>query len=102
MLESFLNAIREEGKIRILTFPECSTMSHIVMGTVMTKDKKIGVQLQDKTSGKYLMIEVGTTPEETQVFIEQLAAAFKEATNCHQTLHRLLKDKADGRTSRAG
>jgi hypothetical protein len=101
MLESFLDEVRESGQIRILSFPECSTMAHIVMGPIITKDHKIGVQIQDKTSGKYLMIELGATPEETQTFIKNLTTAFEIATGCHTTLHKLLKDKADAKSSRS-
>ena len=100
-MDAFLDNIREEGKVRVLSFPECSTMAHIVMGPIVTKDNKIGVQIQDKTSGKYLMIEVGATPEETQVFLKNLSASFETATNCHKTLHKLLKEKADARTTRS-
>jgi hypothetical protein len=81
-------------------------MGHIVIGPIITKDHnikdhKIGVQIQDKTSGKYLMIEVGNTPEETKEFLKNLTTAFETATGCHILLHKLLKEKADARTTRS-
>jgi len=100
MLESFLNDIRNDGKIRVLSSSDAHTIANIVVGPVITRDNKIGVQIQDKASGRHFMIEVGSKPEEVITFLDNLKSAFLTAKQTHDTLHKLLKDKADARTTR--
>jgi hypothetical protein len=100
MLESFLTEIRNKGKIRVLSSSDAHTMINIVVGPVITRDNKIGVQFQDKASGKHFMIEVGSTKEEVMVFLENVKNAFLTASETNDIFHKILKDKADAKTSR--
>ena len=100
MLESFLNDIRSEGKIRVLSSSDAHTIANVMVGPVITRDNKICVQFQDKASGKHFLIEVGSKPEEMITFLENVKNAFIMASKTHDTLHKLLKEKADARTTR--
>jgi hypothetical protein len=99
MLESFLDEARNEGKIRVLSTPETHSISNITLGPVITRDGKVGVQIQDRSSGRYMMIEI-SKPEETIAFLQSLGTAFEVATEYHVKLHTLLKDRSDARSTR--
>jgi hypothetical protein len=99
MLESFLDEARSGGKIRVLPTTETHLINHIALGPVITRDGKVGVQIQDRSSGRYMMIEI-SKPEETITFLQSLGTAFEIATEYHVKLHALLKDRGDARSTR--
>ena len=97
MLESFLDNLREDGKIRVLSSQNSHEITAINMAPIVTRDSKVGVLLQDRSSGKSFMIEINK-PEEISNFITQLQQALNVASGVHEKLHTLMKERSDART----
>ena len=96
MMESFLDAIRTEGKLRVVSSQDSHDIKHLIFSPVITRDFKVGILLQDKLSGKSYFIEVGGDFKDVDCFHSMLRTAFDDALATHLKLTALMKEKTNG------
>lgn len=95
MMEDFLDQIRLEGKLRVVSTQDAHSINQLAMSPVITRDCQVGILLQDKTSGKSWMIEVTKDFYEIDTFVTLLRSSFNDALACHLKLQAIIKDKAN-------
>ena len=94
MLETFLDQVRNEGKVRVLSSQDAHDLNRIEIAPVVTREYQVGVLLQDRTSGKSWMIEIGEDSNTIDDFEHKLLSAMVEALNCKLNLQSLMQKKA--------
>ena len=94
MFESFLQDVRNQGKVRVISSQESHNVKHLEVGAVITRDDQIGIMFQDKSSGKNWMIEIGSDPEEFQQAIVKISDAFLAANNLKGKFDEMLRNKS--------
>lgn len=92
MLTKFLDEVRTDGNVRVVSNQDAHVLSQITLAPVVTTSYQVGVLLQDKSSGKNWMIEIDTNTDEIEAFILSLNHALSIAKETHHKFHEIIKE----------
>ena len=92
MIEKFLDEIRLKGQVRVLSSQDSHELGQSQVSPVITRGGQAGVVIQDRSSGKSWMIEVGNR-EASILFIKQLEEALNIAHATKDSFHSAMTEK---------